>query len=121
MTDPRLPRRTQEELQLRAIQEILRASAAALPLNEILSVIANMTIIVFDASTSFFMLLEDGRLRTVSARGEFADELKGKEWQIKKEESRVGAVGDAPTIVQARISTRPTPCSAFSLGNNSLL
>jgi hypothetical protein len=93
MSETRLPRRTREDLQLRAIREVLRATAAALPLDEILSVIANMTIIVFDATTSFFMLAEDGRLRTVISRGEFADELDGKECELGKDRGERGRQG----------------------------
>lgn len=66
-----------EQLHLLAVREILRATASALPLHEILSVIANMMIIVTDASTSWLMLAENGRLRTVVARGEFAQRLSG--------------------------------------------
>lgn len=98
----RVPRRAREELQLMAIREILRATAAALPLNEILSVISNMTIIVFDATTSWFMLAQDGRLRTVVSRGEFAEELAGKECKIKPEISCVAATGDKPVIIHSQ-------------------
>jgi len=97
-----LPRHTREELQLSAIREILRASAEALPLNEILSVIANITIIVLDATTSWFMLVENGRLRTVVSRGEFAEELKDRECRLKRGESCVAVAGDRPVILQPR-------------------
>ncbi len=72
-----LVRQPREELQLRAVREILRASAEALPLDEILSVVANISIIVFDASTAWFMLAEDGVLRTAIARGQRAGDLQG--------------------------------------------
>jgi two-component system phosphate regulon sensor histidine kinase PhoR len=75
---PTAPRRTREDLQLLAVREVLRATSTALPLGDILSVIANMTIIVFDATTSWFMLSENGCLRTTVARGEFADALADK-------------------------------------------
>ncbi|MDI7274550.1 MAG: ATP-binding protein [Anaerolineae bacterium] len=70
-------RRTREDLQLLAVREILRATAAALPLEKILSVTVNMAIIVFDATTSWLMLAEDTRLRTAVARGEYAERLVG--------------------------------------------
>ena len=66
-----------EQLHMLAVREILRATAAALPLQEILNVIANIMIIVTDASTSWLMLAEDGRLRTVAARGDHAERLQG--------------------------------------------
>jgi len=70
--------RPREDLELLAVREVLRATATALPLDEILSVIANMTIIVFDSTTSWFMLPEDARLRVTLARGELADRVAGK-------------------------------------------
>ena len=77
MADVRLARRTREELQLLAVREILRATAALLPLEEVLAVIANMAIIAFDAVTSWVMLEEADVLHTVVSRGEHAEDLAG--------------------------------------------
>ncbi len=100
MTEVRLARRPHEDLQLLAIREVLRATAAAPPLDEILTVIANMTIIVFDATTSWFMLAEDGRLRTVVARGEFGEELAGTVCADSSSGSCRAAASDRPAILQ---------------------
>src|SRR5436305_12431787 len=62
-----------EELQLVAVREILRATAAALPLSEILAIVANMAVIAFDATIAWIMRAEDGQLRTVVARGARAE------------------------------------------------
>lgn len=102
MTQERLPRRPREELQLLAIREVLRATATALPLDEILSVIANMSIIVFDATTVWFMLAEDAHLRTVVSRGEFAEALAGKECEAEGAGSRVTATLDKAVILQSQ-------------------
>lgn len=71
-------RRSRADLQLLAVREVLRATVSALPLDEVLSVMANVTIIAFDASTSWFMLAADGRLWVTVARGEFAERLAGR-------------------------------------------
>ena len=102
MIQERVVRRSREELQLLAVHEILRATAAALPLEEILSVIANMTIIAFDASTSWFMLNEDGRLHTAVARGELAEALQGKACTIGPGSICSYATAGRPTILQPR-------------------
>ncbi|HKO23794.1 MAG TPA: GAF domain-containing protein [Chloroflexota bacterium] len=68
-------RSVREELQLVALQEILRATAAALPLREILAIVANMAIIAFDATIAWIMRAEDGQLRTVVACGVYAGDL----------------------------------------------
>src|ERR687885_2600388 len=68
-------RSVREELQLVALQEILRATAAALPLREILAIVANMAIIAFDATIAWIMRAEEGQLRTVVACGVFAEDL----------------------------------------------
>jgi hypothetical protein len=99
--DP-LPRRTRQDLQSRAVREILRATAEALPLNEILSVIANVTIIVFDATTSWFMLAKDGHLRTVLSRGELAEELMDKECPLGTSNTCVAALGETAVVLQPR-------------------
>ena len=70
-------RGAREQLHMLAVREILRATAAALPLPEILNVIANIMIIVTDASSSWLMLAKDGRLHTAAARGEHAERLSG--------------------------------------------
>ena len=100
MTGERLPRRTGKDLQLRAIREILRATVEALPLDEILSVIANMAIIVFDASTSWLMVKEDARLRTVVSRGELADALTGRECAVGRGSAGAAATRESPTILE---------------------
>src|SRR5918912_2397688 len=68
-------RSVREELQLVALQEILRATAAALPLREILAIVANMAIIAFDATIAWIMRAEEGQLRTVVACGVYAEDL----------------------------------------------
>jgi PAS domain-containing protein len=70
-----LVRSVREELQLVALQEILRATAAALPLREILAIVANMAIIAFDATIAWIMRAEEGQLRTVVACGVHAEDL----------------------------------------------
>lgn len=67
------------ELQLGAIREVLRATTEALPLVEILAVIANMVIIVIDAPAAWIILREEGRLQMAVARGTLADRLFGVE------------------------------------------
>ncbi len=96
----RLARLAREHLQLLAVREILRATASALPLNDILSAIANMTIIVFDATTSWFMLAEDGRLRTVVARGEMAAQVEGKSCEDGRSTVCTSAVRERPLTLQ---------------------
>ena len=95
-----LARRTRQELQGLAIREILRATAAALPLDEILAVMANMTIIVFDATTSWFMLAEQGELRTVVSRGEFAAALAGRACTRQPGTVCAAASQDGPLTLQ---------------------
>src|ERR671934_1963961 len=68
-------RSVREELQLVALREILRATAAALPLSEILAIVANMAIIAFDATIAWIMRAEEGQLRTVVACGVYAEDL----------------------------------------------
>jgi len=91
-----------EDLELLAIREVLRATSSALQLEEILSVIANMTIIVFESTTSWFMLEEDSRLRVAVARGELADRLVGR--VCARGESQVGAAAESsePVVLQPR-------------------
>lgn len=113
MAAERVPRHRREDLQLLAVREILRATAAALPLDEILTVIANMTIIVFEATTSWFMLAEDGTLRTTIARGEFADRLAGKRYQIGAKNSALARGLDRPTVVQPRDIDSADPVVGF--------
>ena len=100
MVQERIARRTREDLQLSAVHEVLRAAASALPLTDILSVIANMVIIVSDALTSWFMLAEDGRLRTVVARGELADQVAHTACVGAESSSCQAAMGDRPLILQ---------------------
>jgi hypothetical protein len=57
------------------VQEILQAAAGVLPLREMLAVVADMTIVVFYATTCWFMRAEAGVLRTVVARGERAEAM----------------------------------------------
>ncbi len=94
------PPQSREELQLRAVQEILRASAEALPLSEILSVIANICIIVFDASSSWFTLIEDGLLRTAVARGNYGEELLGNACDLAAGGSCAGGALDRPKVLE---------------------
>ncbi|MGQ9677134.1 MAG: ATP-binding protein [Chloroflexota bacterium] len=101
------PRHRREELQLLAVREILRAIGAALPIDEILAVIANVAIIVFDASTSWFMLVEDGTLRTAVARGEFASRLAGRSCRIGAKNIVISRGLHHPIIVQPQ-DIRPT-------------
>lgn len=68
-------RSSRQELQLRAIREILRASTEALPIDDILTIITNIVIIVFDATTAWLMRIEDGMLQTRVARGEHTDNV----------------------------------------------
>lgn len=93
-------RRSRADLQLLAVREVLRATISALPLADILSVIANMTIIAFDATTSWFMLAEDGRFHVAVARGEHASGLAGK--ACRRLESRACDVagGREPVVLQ---------------------
>ncbi len=100
VTNSELVRHTREDLQLLAIREIFRATAAALPLNDILAIIANMTIIVYDATTAWFMVAEDDELRTIIARGQFADALFDRGRIAEEESSRVASVGDEPLVLQ---------------------
>jgi hypothetical protein len=70
-----LSQSVREELRLVALREILRATAAALPLREILAIVANMAIIAFDATIAWIMRAEEGQLRTVVACGVHAEDL----------------------------------------------
>ncbi len=101
MARPSRPPSHRQELQSRAIREILRATAEALPLDEILAVAVNMVIIVGDASTAWIMRLEGDRLRTVVARGAFAGRLLG----VGRPESAVGTaapeLGAHPLVMPA--------------------
>jgi two-component system, OmpR family, phosphate regulon sensor histidine kinase PhoR len=99
MAEQRLSRRGREDLQLRAVREILRASAASLPLDAILSVIANMVIIVADATTSFFMLAEEDCLHTTVARGEFADKLTGRGCAPGESVAWAVTLGQKPLVI----------------------
>src|SRR2546423_9250325 len=70
-----LSQSVREDLQLVALREILRATAAALPLDEILAIVANMAVIATDATIAWIMRAEEGQLRTVVARGVYAEDL----------------------------------------------
>lgn len=94
-----LSRPPREELQLRAVREILRASAAALPLDEILAVVANISIITFDASTAWFMLIDGRTLRTAIARGQLAPGLEGLECEASAC-TRAGEALDQPLTLE---------------------
>jgi PAS domain S-box-containing protein len=96
----RLPRLGREDLRMRAIHEVLRAMTEALPLDEILAVITNMAIIVFDATTSWIMLVDDGRVRTRIARGDVADALAGRECEIESCPTCQAALGTQPSVLQ---------------------
>ncbi len=98
----RVLRRSRADLQLLAVREVLRATTAALSLDDILSVIANMTIIVFDATTSWFMLAQEAGLRTAVARGEFADALAGKACRAGEGLPCTVAAADRPVVLQPR-------------------
>ena len=95
----RRPRHPSEGLQLRAIREILRATAEALPLDEILAVIVNIVIIVGDASTAWFMLMEQGCLRTAVARGELADRLVQMNYAVRPDDNTATVLGTSPLIL----------------------
>jgi signal transduction histidine kinase len=64
-----------EELRLVALREILCATAAALPLRQILVMVADMAVIAFDATIAWIMQAEEGQLRTVVACGAYAEDL----------------------------------------------
>jgi two-component system phosphate regulon sensor histidine kinase PhoR len=102
MIDERVAGVAREDLQLLAVREILRATAVALPLDEILTVVANMAIIVFDATTAWFMLPEDGRFRATSARGEFASALTGSTCDPETSLACAAAMGEKPVTLQPR-------------------
>ncbi|MBI4498692.1 MAG: GAF domain-containing protein [Chloroflexi bacterium] len=109
MAERSLPQRHREELQLMAVREILRATAAALPLDEILTVIANMSIIVFDARASWFMLADGERLRTVVARGESAEELSATRCVLAQGKVGSAALGGQPVILPPTAVERADP------------
>lgn len=88
-----------KQVQLAAVREILRATTSALPLQEILPLIANVTIIAFDALTAWLMLVEDGQLRMVIARGEGAAELAGTTGKLATDAAGVAALEQRPTIL----------------------
>lgn len=88
-----------KQVQLVAMREILRATSAALPLDEILPIIANMTIIAFDALTAWAMLVEDGQLRTILARGEGSTDLIGATGDLSRSVVGRAARGTQPTIL----------------------
>jgi PAS domain S-box-containing protein len=90
------------DLQLRAIHEIMRATAEALSLEEILSIIVNMVIIVLDAGTVWLMRLEDGVLRTRVARGDLARDV------VRSIELPRAAVGRTATLAERPLILRPS-------------
>ena len=98
MTLEHVPRRSHEELQLVAMREILRATAAALPVEEILSVIANMAVIAFDATTCWCMVAAGNYLRTVVARGELAAHLADRACEIGTQSSCVGTASERAVV-----------------------
>jgi hypothetical protein len=69
MMQEHMSRQNLKQVQLTAVREIMRATSTALPLAELMPLIANMTIIAFDALTVWVMLAEGDQLRTVVARG----------------------------------------------------
>ncbi len=115
------PGRTRQELQLLAVREILRAIASALPLDSILSVIANMAIIVAEASASWFMLAEGERLRTVVARGEGAERLLGQECTIEAAEQRLAAAGTRPLALGSPEIDAADPIAGVLAGSGEAL
>lgn len=88
------------ELQLLAMREIIRATSVALPLDDILAMIANMAIIVFDATTAWFMLAEDGRLRTTLSRGRSAEAVAATACEGQTSPTCAAAAGDQPLILR---------------------
>lgn len=97
------------KVQLAAVREILRATAAALPLREILPIITNVTIIAFDALTAWLMLVEDGRLHTVVARGEAVEALEKTACTLGIGAAGLAAVGDQPVILPPGTSDPADP------------
>lgn len=98
----RLDEGLRRDLQLRAIHEILRATAEALPLEEILSIIVNMVIIVLDAGTVWLMRVEDATLQTRVARGELT-RLVPRSVEIPR-----AAVGHTRALAERPIILRPS-------------
>src|SRR5437763_12687366 len=93
-------RSVREELQLVALQEILRATAAALPLREILAIVANMAVIAFDATIAWIMRAEDGQLRTVVARGARAETVANTACALGAGAAGRATAGGEPVILQ---------------------
>lgn len=87
------------QVQLGAVRELLRATAAALPIEEVLPIIANVMIIAFDALTTWVMLAEDGRLRTGVARGEGAAGLAETTCDLGVGAAGTAALHDQPVIL----------------------
>lgn len=100
MDQDQLPGTGFKQVQLAAVREIFRATAAALPLSEILPIIANVTIIAFDARSVWLMLVADGELRTQVARGALADRLALTACQLGAGAVGAAALGTVPLTLQ---------------------
>ncbi|NTU80660.1 MAG: PAS domain-containing protein [Chloroflexales bacterium] len=99
MEQEQLPGTGLKQVQLAAIREIFRATAMALPLPEILPLIANVTIIAFDARSAWLMLTADGQLQTQVARGEHANVLMPTVCSLGEGAAGVAAMGTTPTTL----------------------
>jgi len=97
--DQRQPGQTREELQFLAARKILHASAAALPLEAMLTTIANILIIAANASTAWLMLLDQGCLRTRAACGECGDHMAGSVCRDPGHPCYLSAVGTQPCVL----------------------
>lgn len=100
MEHEQLPATGLRQVQLAAVREIFRATAMALPLPEILPLIANVAIIAFDARSAWLMLAVDGRLRTEVARGELADRLASTACALGEGAAGAAAMGTAPVTLR---------------------
>jgi PAS domain S-box-containing protein len=93
-------RSVREELQLVALQEILRATAAALPLGEILAIVPKLAVIAFDATIAWVMQAREGELHTVVARGAYAEAVANATCALGTGAAGRVTAGGQPAILQ---------------------
>ncbi len=102
-----------KQVQLAAVREILRATTAALPLQDILPLIANVTIIAFDALTAWLMLQEDESLHTVIVRGKGVAQLANTTTDLTGGVIGVAANSNQPTILSSQSIDPADPVLGF--------
>lgn len=118
MTQEFAPRQNLKQVQLAAVREILHATSAALPLHELMTLIANMAIIAFDALSAWVMLEDEGMLCTVAARGADAEALEGTACRLGQGTSGSAALAAEALLLSPQDLDPADPVLASVAGHN---